>query len=245
MKKLYLLLLILIATACSPTIAAVTPIPEEAEPAAVNPLFAPATATIEGALNAPLDVSDPLADLSTRMAEREAYLATRATLPTPTPLSIRMAQEETLAIMRATDTAIQPTPVGDLIEFTDADEPVELHFGEFYQDFDPVTGWILSDRLVSLDGKVVEMYGFMAPPLKLELNWFQLTGQRVGSCSFCSSATDVAEGTVLVYPTEDLFFTLEGVRVIGRLEVGAAADPQTGMVSLARIYAEDIDIVQP
>jgi hypothetical protein len=33
------------------------------------------------------------------------------------------------------------------------------------------------------------------------------------------------------------------VRIRGRLEIGQAVDPETGMVSLVRIYADEIELI--
>lgn len=164
---------------------------------------------------------------------------TRASLPTPTPLSVRMAQGESLDIIRATDAAI-------VYENEAADEEglVEISFDEFYDGFDQETGPIISQRLKALDGRKVVINGYMAPPMALELDWFQLTLQPVGGCAFCGDSFSVTDGTALIYPVnESVYFTGGGIRVTGRIEVGDGRDPATGMVSLVRIYAEDVELV--
>lgn len=165
---------------------------------------------------------------------------TRASLPTPTPLSVRMAQGEALEIIRATDAAIVFES-----EVEDNDEPFELTFDEFYDGFDEATGPIISEKLKSLDGRKVIINGYMAPPLALELDWFQLTLQPVGGCAFCGDSFSVTDGTALIYPiNEPMFFTGGGIQVTGTIEVGDGRDPATGMISLVRIYAEDIEHVE-
>jgi hypothetical protein len=112
-----------------------------------------------------------------------------------------------------------------------------------FDGYSPETGLLLSDKLVSLDGQRVTMQGFMAPPLQLDLSWFQLTLTPLGACPFCSSAETVLPDMVTVYPIkESTIYTWEGVQVTGRMEVGAASDPETGMYSLVRIYADEIII---
>ena len=123
------------------------------------------------------------------------------------------------------------------------EELPRLYFWELFDGYEPETGLILSDKAVSLDGRQVIMQGFMAPPLQLDLSWFQLTLTPVGACPFCSSADTVLPDMVTVYPVKNsTIYTWEGVQVTGRLEVGPASDPETGMYSLLRIYAEDVTI---
>ncbi|MCA9980626.1 MAG: hypothetical protein KDD89_07335, partial [Anaerolineales bacterium] len=83
---------------------------------------------------------------------------------------------------------------------------------------------------------------FMAPPLALDLDWFMLSQAPMGACPFCSSVGEVLPDTVLVYPVRDsVVYTWEGVRVTGQLEVGEASDPETGMYSLIRLYADEVE----
>lgn len=162
-------------------------------------------------------------------------------IATPTPLSIRLPEGEVLDMMMAQDAAMKPTPRA---EFVQIDEEVPLlYFWELFEGYNPETGLILSDKLVSLDGRKVTMQGFMAPPLQLDLSWFQLTLAPMGACPFCASAETVLPDMVTVYPVnESVTYTWEGVRVTGLLEVGPASDPETGMYSLIRMYAEDVEV---
>lgn len=161
--------------------------------------------------------------------------------PTPTPLDINLEIGQAAAIAAATDTAFQPT-ARSFIAFENALVP--LTFDEFYDGFSIRYGLILSDKLVSLDGKNITIEGYMAPPLKPELDYFVLTAIRLAFCPFCSTAADWPDDIALVYMTNGTATVTEyGVRVNGRLEVGASVDQETGMVSLVRIYADNLEIL--
>jgi hypothetical protein len=227
---LWLLVLGLLA-GCGTTqtgITAVTPIaanqvqpPAETGPAPTTALPAPSTS--------PLPAT---AEPSSR--------ATAPVRPTSTPLSIDLATGAAAAIAYATDQATSPG-----LPPPDGDGPIIMTFDEFYEGFDMRKGLILSEKLLSLDGQEVVMRGYMAPPLKPELDYFVLTRIRLEFCPFCSTAADWPNDIALVYMTgEPVRVTLEPVSVRGRLEVGSSVDPETGMVSLVRIYAEELEILQ-
>jgi hypothetical protein len=121
---------------------------------------------------------------------------------------------------------------------------VDIRFDEFYDGYNLRTGLVLSDKLVSLDGKDVVMEGYMAPPLKPELDYFVLTRIRLAFCPFCSTAGDWPDDIALVYLNDQTTqATQYPVRIIGRMEIGASVDSETGMVSLVRIYADELEIL--
>jgi hypothetical protein len=160
---------------------------------------------------------------------------------TPTPLSIQLPQGQAAAIAAATDVAMQPTPKTRLV-FDDS--PVRINFDEFYDGYDIRKGLLLSDKLLSLDGQEVIMEGYMAPPLKPELDYFVLTRIRLEFCPFCSTAADWPNDIALVYMMDDpVIVTLEPIRLRGRIEVGPSIDQETGMVSLVRIYALSVETI--
>lgn len=171
-------------------------------------------------------------------AAPEAQTATAAAA-TPTPLNFNLPAGSALAIAQATDAALRPTP-RQLLTFDEA--PVKLTFDEFYDGYNVRTGLVLSDKLVSLDGKDVVLEGYMAPPLKAELDWFVLTRIRLSYCPFCSTTADWPDDIALIY-LEDTTVrpTEKPLRLYGRLEVGPAVDPETGMVSVVRIYADKLE----
>lgn len=161
---------------------------------------------------------------------------------TPTPLDIELPQGSAAAQVMATDIAMQPENKNPV---TFDSYPVPIRFDEFYAGFDMRKGLTLTDKLLSLDGKEVVMEGYMAPPLKPQLDWFVLTNIRLEFCPFCSSDADWPMDIAVIYLTSDtLVATQVPVRVHGRMEIGSAVDPETGMVSLVRIYADKISLLQ-
>ena len=162
--------------------------------------------------------------------------------PTALPLATDLPLGSAMEISAATDTALVPTPRSPLA-FDQS--PVPIRFSEFYDGFNLRTGLVLSDKLVSLDGQQVVMEGYMAPPLKPELDYFVLTRVRLAFCPFCSTAADWPDDIALVYlPDETTNATELPVRITGRMEVGASVDQETGMVSLVRIYADQMEHIQ-
>lgn len=192
----------------------------------------------------PLPEVLPTATLTTTpvpVAQAKATTALAPATATPTPLSVDLPQGDAVAIAAATDTAFQPTPRSRLV-FDDG--PVLLTFDEFYSGVSIRGGLELSDKLVSLDGQIVTIEGYMAPPLKPMLDYFVLTRIRLAFCPFCSTAADWPDDIALVYVVGDsVEVTSDPVRLTGRLEVGVSVDPETGMVSLVRIYADTVEVL--
>lgn len=158
------------------------------------------------------------------------------TTTTPTPLNIQLPLGSAAAIAAATDAVMGPTPRAPI---TFDKFPVALKFDEFYDGYNLRTGLVLSDKLASLDGQRVVMEGYMAPPLKPELDFFVLTRVRLAFCPFCSTAAEWPDDIALIYLTNGTMVTTAApLRLTGRLELGPLVDPETGMVSLVRIYAD-------
>ncbi len=95
----------------------------------------------------------------------------------------------------------------------------------------------VSDKAVRASGAEVEMRGYMAPPLKSEINFFVLTRLPAAICPFCDSAAAWPEDIVLVQMARPIraidYDTL--IRVTGVLDTGEQTDAQTGFVSLVRL----------
>jgi hypothetical protein len=160
---------------------------------------------------------------------------------TPEPLDNNLGSGEARVIAQATDQAYQPTPRNELVF---DDYPVEITFNEFYDGFNMRTGLVLSDKLVTLDGDRVVMEGYVAPPLKPKLDFFVLTSIPLASCPFCSTAADWPDDVALIYLTEEeIVYTPYPVRVSGRMEIGSSVDAESGMVSLVRIYADELEVL--
>lgn len=235
-NKIWLLMLIsmLALVACGQSgdgIDKITSIPEnQANPTAT---YTPPVASVNASNATPV----PADDTSNGVAHVQ-----NANEPTMTPLSNNLEQGEARLIAAATDTAYQPTPRSEVVFDT---SPVSLLFREFYDGFNMRTGLVLSDKLVALDGQEIVMEGYVAPPLKPKLDFFVLTSIPLASCPFCSTASDWPDDIALVYLNEEsVVYTPYPVRITGRLEVGTSVDAETGMVSLVRIYAEDMEVLE-
>lgn len=215
-------MMIFILAACGPLsvqeIVQVTPLP-------------PAGATTPG----------PIADEEIEPRDKSAEAGSDPTA-TPTPLNIQMPAGSAAAIAMATDVAMRPaidTPL------TFDENPVYITFDEFYSGNSIRGGVTMSEKLLSLDGKEVVMEGYMAPPLKPELDWFVLTAIRLEFCPFCSSDADWPADIAVIYLAEGAVIATQApVRVHGRMEIGSSVDPETGMVSLVRIYADEIQVIR-
>lgn len=108
----------------------------------------------------------------------------------------------------------------------------ELKFTELYD-----TGVTLSARAKSLSGQRVIMSGFMAPPLKVEANFFVLTGIPMAVCPFCDTEMDWPNNIALVKTPEQVEFISFNKRigVTGILDTGFEKDADTGFVSFIRL----------
>ena len=56
-----------------------------------------------------------------------------------------------------------------------------------------------SKNAQKLNGNEVKVFGFMAPPLKAEANFFVLTKMPMSVCPFCESEADWPDDILLVY----------------------------------------------
>ncbi len=94
-----------------------------------------------------------------------------------------------------------------------------------------------TEKARKLAGKVVEMHGYMAPPLKPEIDFFVLTSLPTAICPFCDAAASWPDDIVLVHlsrPVRALAYD-RLLDVSGTLEIGIDTDAATGFVSLVRL----------
>jgi len=221
--RFFALVAISLLAACSPannSLQPVTPLPTSNAEATIAP-------TVESAL-----------PTSTQMPTDGAAIGAA----TSTPLTINLNMGEARAIAAATDAALQPTPRQPILFDS---EPISIQFDEFYDGYNMRTGLVLSDKLVSLDGRTAILEGYMAPPLKAELDYFVVTRIQLSFCPFCSTAADWPDDIALVYMPEGqgALATDRPVRIIGRMEIGRSVDHETGMVSLVRLFADRVEII--
>ena len=94
-----------------------------------------------------------------------------------------------------------------------------------------------TEKARKLAGKTVEMHGYMAPPLKPEIDFFVLTSLPTAICPFCDAAASWPDDIVLVNlsrPVRALAYD-RLLDVSGILEIGIDTDEATGFVSLVRL----------
>src|SRR4030088_3692135 len=94
-----------------------------------------------------------------------------------------------------------------------------------------------TERARKLAGKAVEMRGYMAPPLKPEIDFLVLTSLPTAICPFCDAAASWPDDIVLVKlsrPVRALAYD-RLLDVSGILEIGIETDAATGFVSLVRL----------
>ena len=115
-----------------------------------------------------------------------------------------------------------------------------VRFEELYKA-SGVLGLEMSDKLVALNGRPVEISGFMAPPLKAEAGFFVLTREPVSLCPFCNSDADWPSDIIVVYLRDGVRYTQtnRAITVSGTLEIGSKLDAKTGFVSLMRLIDAD------
>lgn len=237
MRKLFVLFAVaaLLTASCSASGGSITQITSLPPQVLTAQPTVQASATLEAPPTATLSMMEQL-----QVYARQTQAA-EGSLPTATPWNNNLQAGQARDIALATDMAYQPTMRAEL---TFSDNPVSLNFDEFYDGYDMRAGLIFSDKLLALDGQRVVMEGYMAPPLKPELDFFVLTRIRLAFCPFCTTGADWPDDIALIYLNDQATTaTLNPVRVTGQIEVGASVDQETGMVSMVRIYVDQLEIL--
>lgn len=96
---------------------------------------------------------------------------------------------------------------------------------------------VFTEKARRLAGQAVQMRGYMAPPLKPEIDFFVLTSLPTAICPFCDAAASWPDDIVLVKlsrPVRALAYDIL-LNVSGTLEIGEDTDAATGFVSLVRL----------
>lgn len=88
-----------------------------------------------------------------------------------------------------------------------------------------------------LNGRLVTLRGYMAPPLKPEIDFFVLTKIPMAFCPFCDNEISWPEDLVLVQVKSLSTVTQFNTLIIceGQLEIGTKTDLATGFVSRVRL----------
>lgn len=118
-------------------------------------------------------------------------------------------------------------------------ETPAIRFRELY-----VRGNELTEKAKALEGAQVNMVGYMAPPLKPEIDFFVLTKLPMSTCPFCESEAQWPDDLVLALTKEPISVVryTDLIRVTGRFETGFEKDEATGFVSFVRLI--DVDYVK-
>lgn len=110
--------------------------------------------------------------------------------------------------------------------------PPTLKFRDLY-----VRGRELTATALSMEGQRVSMIGYMAPPLKPEIDFFVLTKLPMSTCPFCETEAQWPDDIVLAHadrPVEVVRYT-DLIRVRGVFETGFKTDEDTGFMSFIRL----------
>jgi hypothetical protein len=88
-----------------------------------------------------------------------------------------------------------------------------------------------------LQGTTVKVEGFMAPPLKADIEFFVLTKKPMSVCPFCETEAEWPDDILAVYTRRgfDVVPFNRGIEVTGELALGPKRDPETGFLSMVRI----------
>jgi len=170
-----------------------------------------------------------------------ATTAASTTIPATTAAKATATANSTVAAIATTKAAVSnPGPAA----VPDNGDPVALRFNEFYASQTSPINLVFSDKLKAANGKRIKINGYMAPPLKPDLDFFVLTRIKLAVCPFCSTAADWPEDIMLVTMPDGktLKQTEEPITLIGTLEIGDAVDPKTGFFSLLRVRADSVEI---
>lgn len=94
-----------------------------------------------------------------------------------------------------------------------------------------------SDTALDLEGKLVEVDGFMAPPLKADAAFFVLTRRPMSVCPFCESEAEWPSDILAIYTKRQLKIVPYNLRIYakGVLQLGGKTDAATGFVSRVRL----------
>lgn len=94
-----------------------------------------------------------------------------------------------------------------------------------------------SDLALSLENKMVEVTGFMAPPLKAESRFYVLTQRPMAVCPFCETDADWPDDIIAVYSKRIVKVAPFNIKLVtrGKLKLGSFTDPETGFASQVRL----------
>ena len=93
--------------------------------------------------------------------------------------------------------------------------------------------------------EVINVPGFMAPPLKADASFFVLTQRPMAVCPFCETSADWPSDIVFVRTSKivDAVAFNRPIMTTGILELGEAKDEETGFVSLVRLVDAQFEVL--
>lgn len=100
-----------------------------------------------------------------------------------------------------------------------------------------------SDLALSLEGELIDVDGFMAPPLRAESVFFVLTKMPMAVCPFCEPGQTWPDDILAVYARRvvDVVPFNVPIQVSGVLELGDYVDPDLGFYSRVRLAEATYD----
>ena len=119
----------------------------------------------------------------------------------------------------------------------------KIKFSEMYETKDGVKN--ISEIYKNLDGKEVEMTGYMAVQSPLDESYIYLVNQPYVSCPFCAIGDITKLEIIPVYMADNstIKYTENGVTIKGRLEVGEKVDALE-YTTQCRIYADKVEEIK-
>ncbi len=106
----------------------------------------------------------------------------------------------------------------------------QLKFRELY-----APKMTFSSQAKKLDGRKIQMKGYIAPPLKADIHFFVISRLPLFECPFCDEEAEWPDNIVVVYTKQPIPTDVVPVNITGRLELGTKTDPKTGFVSRVRL----------
>ena len=108
----------------------------------------------------------------------------------------------------------------------------QIHFRDLY-----ARGGEFSILANDKQGKVIQVRGYMAPPIKAQSTFFVLTKMPMSFCPFCESEAEWPTDIMLI-KTKSIIDTLpynQPIYVTGTLDIGTQRDKNTGFLSRVRL----------
>ncbi|WP_282937225.1 hypothetical protein [Paenibacillus sp. RC67] len=171
----------------------------------------------------------PAASVSPAPAQQEPKAVTAAQQPAaePAPTAAPASAVEPAPAAEETPPAAKPTPSA---------KPAsnELKWSEFFDDDKQSTP---SNKFWDLNGKTVQIKGFMGEVLSFDKHWFLLIPQPGAECPFDNGDETYWNKIMIVFVPKDtkLRYTTGPLQITGRLDVGIKID-ESGYKTMFRLY---------